>query len=353
MNITISKDALEQAISAPAKLARAAKVDYLSCILLDARGDGLDAAATDMNESVRCFAMAMVEEEGCALVPALALSGVVKTLPDKAVTLRDGGRGVIVECGKTAFDLPALDPGNFPGFPDVEGDSLVLDFAALAAMVSACKPFAAKKDEARKVFTCARIASDGTMLTMECTDSFRVGRAWMDIDGSPFECCAPVAFLDGVLSVKCGGNVVLTASAGQIKAKTDAGVWTTRTVEGKFPNVKQLFDGERIASAAFDLVYLRSAVKRAQAIGKGYVRMQIGPECLLSRNDETGAYEEELEAIDYDGGCHVGVQAQYLADALGAAPADEVRIELISPLKPIYVTADGFQACIMPVRMDR
>ena len=139
MNITISKDALEQAISAPAKLARAAKVDYLSCILLDARGDGLDAAATDMNESVRCFAMALVEEEGCALVPALALSGVVKTLPDKAVTLRDGGRGIIVECGKTAFDLPALDPGNFPGFPDVEGDSLVLDFAVLAAMVSACK----------------------------------------------------------------------------------------------------------------------------------------------------------------------------------------------------------------------
>lgn len=103
MNITISKDALEQAISAPAKLARAAKVDYLSCILLDARGDGLDAAATDMNESVRCFAMALVEEEGCALVPALALSGVVKTLPDKAVTLRDGGRGIIVECGKTAI----------------------------------------------------------------------------------------------------------------------------------------------------------------------------------------------------------------------------------------------------------
>ena len=174
MNITISKDALEQAIFAPAKLARAAKVDYLSCILLDARGDGLDAAATDMNESVRCFAMALVEEEGCALVPALALSGVVKTL--------------IVECGKTAFDLPALDPGNFPGFPDVEGDSLVLDFATLAAMVSACKPFAAKKDEARKVFTCARIASDGSTLTMECTDSFRVGRAWMDIDGSSFEC---------------------------------------------------------------------------------------------------------------------------------------------------------------------
>lgn len=47
------------------------------------------------------------------------------------------------------------------------------------------------------------------------------------------------------------------------------------------------------------------------------------------------------------------MQAQYLADALGAAPADEARIELISPIKPIYVTADSFQACIMPVRMDR
>lgn len=353
MNVTISKDALEQVVSAPAKLARAAKVDYLSCLLLDAGDDGLGVAATDMNESVRCFAMALVEEEGRTMVPAIALSGIVKALPPEAVTLRDGGRGIIVECGKTSFDLPSLDPGNFPGFPEVDGDELAMDMSDLAAMVSACKPFAAKRDDAHKVFECARIASDGKVLTMECTDSYRAARSWKDVEGEPFECCAPLAFLDGVLAVKCGGGVTLTASAGQIKAETDAGVWTTRTVEGRFPNIKPLFGGERVATATFDLAYLRGAFKRAQAIGSGAAKLQIGEECGLSRDDESGAYAEELEPLSREGECRAGVRAPYMADALEAAHSDEVRVEMISPVKPVFVTADRFEACILPVRLDR
>lgn len=355
MIVTLSKVELLRAIEPAARIARGAAVDYLSCLLFVAETDGeLHVSGTDTDESASCTAMAMVEEPGCMLIPALTLARAVKTLPDAAVTVRDGGRGAVIECGSASFDLPTLDPLDFPAFPDVEGDALEMELSDLSAMISSCTPFASKRDDRQKVFTCIHVASDGERVMLDATDTYRIIRTWRDVAAEMFECCVPVAFLANVASQKCGGKVKLTYSGNQIKAETDAGTWTTRAVEGKFPKLDQFFAGSPLSWAELDMDEMRGASKRAQAVGARTMKLEIGDECEVSVDDaEKGAYMERLAALDHDGGGTVGLDASYLSDALGAVSAERVRVELTGDVKPVRLRVPDADMVIMPVRLDR
>lgn len=355
MIATLNKNELLRVIDPAARIARGAAVDYLSCLLFVAETGGeLHVSGTDTDESVSCTAMAMVEEPGDMLVPALTLSRMVKTLPDAAVTVRDGGRGAVIECGSASFDLPTLDPRDFPAFPDVDGDALEMELSDLSAMFASCMPFASKRDDRQKVFTCIHVASDGGRVTLSATDTYRIIRTWRDVAAEKFECCVPTAFLANATSQKCGGKVKLSYSGNQIKAETECGTWTTRAVEGKFPKLDQFFAGNPLAWAEIDMETMRGAAKRAQAVGSNTAKLVIGEECEVSVDDaEKGAYRETFGSLSCDGGGAVGLDAAYLSDALGAVSAESVRVELTGDVKPVRLLVPDADMVVMPVRLKR
>jgi len=119
LKITISKSELLGSVKAPARIASRATADFLACLLIDAKDDAVTVSAMDFVESVRVSAPALVDEPGTALISARSLMGIANALPDAAVELCADESGAVITCGKSKFDIPALDPDLFPSFPEV------------------------------------------------------------------------------------------------------------------------------------------------------------------------------------------------------------------------------------------
>lgn len=353
MKITISKSELLGSVKAPARIASRATADFLACLLIDAKDDAVTVSAMDFVESVRVSAPALVDEPGTALISASSLMGIAKALPDAAVELCADESGAVITCGKSKFDIPALDPDLFPSFPEVTPEEeLSIPAADFAFLSKVGGSFAAVGDKAREVLCCVHIEVGEGVVRFASTDSYRVVEASAAIDGTPaaFEANIPAAFVSGI--VPEGDSVVIGSTSQQIVVTSGSTVYVTRVVAGKFPNYRPIMELSVAARASLAASVIIGAAKRAQSVaGRGdAVELSIRPggvgvDIAGTRGRMADAVEAETE-----GECSVFVNLAYLADALANVKGGAVSIQVESPLKPLAVAGDGVRMAVMPVR---
>src|SRR5581483_6654229 len=108
LRITCSKDDLAQGLSVVARaVSTRTSVQILSGILLDARGDEVRLAATDMELSLRTSLPARVESEGAVVLPGRTLVDVARLLPAEEVTIehRPSESVVHIASGSASYTL--------------------------------------------------------------------------------------------------------------------------------------------------------------------------------------------------------------------------------------------------------
>ena len=135
MIFSMAKDEFAHAVATASKVAARGDTRELASLLFECDGDGVTVSATDMDMSVKVRCTGMVEEPGCALLPAAKLSKMAHMLPDKPVTVTADGGAATVKCGRVKFALVSLDADDYPGIRSVEGDVMKLaadDFARIA-----------------------------------------------------------------------------------------------------------------------------------------------------------------------------------------------------------------------------
>ena len=92
----------------------------LVCISRQKRRITLQTTNLELSIKVTCFAM--VEEPGETVVPAKLFGDIIKNLPDMAVRVEADETTATVFCDSTTFSLKALNPLDFPAFPEIEAD---------------------------------------------------------------------------------------------------------------------------------------------------------------------------------------------------------------------------------------
>src|SRR6201995_1026475 len=94
LRITCTKDDLVQGLSLVGRaVSSRTAIQILSGILLEARGDELRLAATDMELSLRAAVPAQVEGDGAVVLPGRTLVDIARLLPADEVTLRHRASG--------------------------------------------------------------------------------------------------------------------------------------------------------------------------------------------------------------------------------------------------------------------
>src|SRR5262249_45881600 len=82
LRITVSKDELVSALGVVARaVSTRTSVQILSGILLEAQGDELRLAATDMELSLRATAAAQLEGDGAIVLPGKTFADIARLLP--------------------------------------------------------------------------------------------------------------------------------------------------------------------------------------------------------------------------------------------------------------------------------
>ena len=354
MKFSVNKTELQSAISAPAKIASKAIIDWMGCLLFTAEGDMISIEASNQVDSVQVKIPALVEEKGRALISAKLLTGMVKNLPDASVMLEADDCSAKMSCGKSVYKIACVDPDLMKRFPKLKPDSEVtLSSGLIASIFKRVIPFASHEDRSPEVQRCAYFQVAEEQLKVSATDSYRLIQIAQSIESNAtFEAMIPTAFLANV-DFSLGENASIAICDNQISIKCGESTFVTRAVAGKYPNVGMLLKDETETMAGLSRMSLIGAVKRAMAIASkdDPIRLSISDETLkVSLNGKNeNFYEEPLEAKTV-GMCYASMNPRYLSEALTAINDHDLEIRLLNPIKPIHLTGVDSHIVLMPIR---
>jgi DNA polymerase III subunit beta len=137
-----------------------------------------------------------------------------------------------------------------------------------------------------------------------------------------------------------------------------SGVWlTTRRIDGQFPNYKQLLPEAFEYELTVPRLELLDVVKRASVMIQRSTPLQIrfaeGELTVIARTHEVGESKESMPIAFVGDTLEMGFNADFLRDGLESLEGDDVRVKLISPLRPAVIQGEGndFTYLVMPIRL--
>lgn len=352
MIISIAKGALQNALATVSKYAGTSAA-YLACVHIDATGSRIQFAATNLDESAHCTEIALVEEDGRCLIPALRLNEIVKTLPDAAVTIEAYADRAAIRCGKASFAIPALDPADFPGVLSIESDQeITMPYEDYCEIMAKSAKFAARDDGRGKILTGVLMDAKGGSMSIVATDSYRIISHDIECEGE-FNAVIPAKFAIATSSLKTNAETIsIHANGSFIAVKVGECAFTTRAIEGNYPAWERLMPESFESTAKFNKGELFGAVKRAATLGNSVpVQFEYGPNGAKVSADagDNGSMSEDVTCITA-GEASIKVNAAYASEAVNAIGQSEITMGFNGAFKPLYFAAGSCRGIVMPMR---
>ena len=363
VKITVSKDELVQALGVVSRaVSTRTSVQILSGILLEASGGELRVAATDMELSLRATIAAQTDGDGSIVLPGKTLVDIARLLPAEDVSIEHKPTESVVHltAGSASYTLHTYNPEDFPRLPDVTSvQTFPVDRESLLETIQRVAR-ASSRDESRPVLTGILVQFAGGKLTMAATDSYRLAVKETELDGSApeLEAIVPGRALQELARVASAGDTVdVGVHENQVVFGTE-GTWlTTRRIDGQFPNYRQLlpeqFEHELTLPRSELLEVVRRAAVMIQRATPLQLRFAEGELTVIARTHEVGESKESMPAPFTGETLEIGFNADFLRDGLESVDGDDIRLKLISPLRPAVLQGDGdeFTYLVMPIRL--
>jgi DNA polymerase-3 subunit beta len=337
-------------------------VQVLAGILLRTEAGMLHLAATDMELSMRTSLECGVESEGAVVVPGKLLVDLVRLLPGEDVSLEHRqGEGVLeIVSGSADYRIHTYNAEDFPRLPEVAGTEMVTIDAAAVLETAAKVTRAASRDESRPVLTGILVRFEGEKLVMAATDSYRlaVKETEMAAPGPDLDAIVPAkALLELARVASDASELQLGVQENQVLFASDGILLTTRRIEGQFPNYRQLlpesFEHEVTCQREELLDVVRRVAVLAQRNAPLRLRFAEGELTVSAQTQDVGEGRESLPAGFTGEPLEIGFNPDFLRDGIESADGDDVRLKLISPLRPAVLQGEGddFSYLIMPIRL--
>src|SRR5919206_709082 len=363
MKVVCSRDELTQRLGVVARaVSTRATVQILSGVLLRAEGGRLHLAATDMELSLRSSLDAQVDGEGAVVVPGRLLVDLVRLLPTEDVTFEHrADEGVVhVTCGSSSASLHTYAAEDFPRLPDLDAvGTFTIDRDALLDTVARVSR-SASRDESRPVLTGILVRFEGERLVMAATDSYRLSVKETPLEGSlpDLEAIIPARALAELGRVaQAGESLEIGVHENQV-VFVAGDVWlTSRRIDGQFPNYKQLlpetFEHEVTLPRSEILDIVRRVGVVVQRTSPIQLRFAEGELTVFARTQDVGEAKESLPVQFAGDAMEIGFNAEFLREGIESIGADDVRMKLISPLRPAVIegSAEDPTYLIMPIRL--
>ncbi len=365
LRITCTKEELVQGLALVGRaVSSRTAIQILSGILLEAHNAELRLAATDMELSLRATVPARVEGDGAIVLPGRTLVDIARLLPGDDVTIehRAAESVVHVASGSASYTLHTYNAEDFPRLPELtETETFSVDREALLETIARVAR-AASRDEARPVLTGVLVQFAGDKLVMAATDSYRlaVKETALSSSAPELEAIVPSRALQELARIPGDGDgdeIAVGVQENQVLFSI-GGVWlTTRRIDGQFPNYRQLlpetFEHELTISRPELLDVVRRAAVMIQRATPLQLRFADGEVIVVARTHEVGESQESMPVAYSGEPLEIGFNAEFLREGLESVEGNDVKMKLISPLRPAILTdeADDFTYLVMPIRL--
>ena len=366
MKFSCEKALLQAAISTTSRaVSPKSSIPALEGILLEA-GSDLRLTGYNLETGIRTIVPADIREEGTLVLGARLFGEIVRKLPDDIVTVQSENYMVNIKCGMSEFNILGTDPEEFPELPTVEyQNSLILPQSRLKAMISQTL-FAVSDNESRPIHTGSLFEVDSEGLTIVSVDGYRLALRHESIDkkegAETFSFVVPGAALSEVEKICSDVDepASVTQGARHVMFKVGDTMLVSRRLEGEFLAYRQAIPRNNTIHVEGDTRALLSSIDRVSLIISDKLKSPL--RCVFDSNllkistkTAIGDAYDECPLSGDGGGLEIGFNNKYLMDALKAAPADKVRLELTTGVSPCVILPtegeENFLYMVLPVRL--
>jgi DNA polymerase-3 subunit beta len=341
-------------------------IQTLAGVLVRVEDGRVELQATDMELGIRVRAAAKTERDGAAVVPGRLLLDVVRSLPKDELSLeyRSSQQDVEVVSGTAKFHLRTLPLEDFPKLPEASGSTMRVPSRAFVETINRVAR-SASRDETRPHLTGVLVSASGQELRMVATDSYRLSVKETSLDqplDGELEANVPARTLQElgrIAGTEDDGEIEIAALENQVVFSVGDTVLSSRLVEGRFPNYRQLlpesFEHELRLSTAELVEVVRRISLLAQKNAPLRMAFSEGTLEVSAQTPDVGEASESLPVPFKGEPLEIGFNPEFLRDGLESAESDELVLKLISPLRPGLIQSGddgGFTYLVMPIRLN-
>lgn len=339
MKFSVSRDALIRPLNLVAGVVeRRQTLPILSNVLMSLEGNRLSLTGTDLEvELVGRIEVVNSGPDGDITVPARKLVDICKSLPDGVDIYFSVEEGrVTVKAGRSRFTLSTLPAVEFPTVEVGEGEiDLELSQSLVRQMIERTG-FAMAQQDVRYYLNGMYLEMKAGRLRFVATDGHRLALCTAPGELS-VEDKAVIVPRKGILELARlldgDGSVTLVVGSNHIRAVTDQFTFTSKLVDGKFPEYERVLPKSPDKAVSGDRTELRQAFTRTAILSNEKyrgVRLSLSEGALeITANNPEQEQAEESVPVDYSGDTlEVGFNVSYLLDVMGVLSGSRVRMSL-------------------------
>lgn len=366
MKFSCEKALLVSAVSTAGRaVAAKSSIPALEGILLEAES-GLKLTGYNLETGIQTRVDAQIAEQGSLVLPARLFGDIIRKLPDDVISFATDGLSVNISCGMSDFHIMGTDPREFPELPDVENENgFLITQSHLKAMIGQTL-FAVSDNESRPIHTGSLFEVENGTLTLVSVDGYRLALRREKIESicgaAALSFVVPGSALDQVekISSDCDDAVSVTPGKRHVMFQIGDTLLISRRLEGEFLNYKQTIPRSNAVVVEGETRALQASIERVSLIIsdklKSPLRCVFGDgELKITTRTAIGDASDSCPITGDGKELEIGFNNKYLMDAIKAAPADTVRMELNTGTSPCIILPTGeeenFLYMVLPVRL--
>ena len=368
MKFSCEKAVLQTAVTTAGRVvAPKSSIQALEGVLIEAAGDSLSLSGYNLETGIITTISADVTEGGAIVLSARLFGEILRRMPDDVVSIAVDGCSIHIQCGPTSFDIMGSSDEDFPELPRVdEGLGLSVTQSSLRAMIGQTA-FAVSDNESRPIHTGALFEAEEGVLTMVAVDGYRLALRREKLLTQEGEGKLSFVVLGAALreveKICADSDEPVTITQGDRHVTFQIGdtLLVARRLEGEFLNYRQTIPQNNAIVLEADSADLQRSIDRASLIINDKLKSPLRckfDDGVLSITSKT-AMGSAFDACPISGdgkGLEIGFNNRFLLDAVKAAPAQRVRLELNTATSPCLILpqegeADHFLYMVLPVRL--
>ena len=370
MKFSCERSFLQNAINTASRAAAVkSAVSSLEGLLIET-AENVTITGYNLKTGIKTALNADIYEEGSIVLNSRLFGDIIRRLDDDIVTIESNENLLVkISCGMSEFEIMGIPASDYPELPSVDfQQSFQMPEKTLKDMIGQTL-FAISDNEARPIHTGSLFDIEGDMLTIVSVDGYRLAlrrETLKTLEESSLNGCNFVvpgyalSEVEKILSDSEDDMVKITLGSKHIMITISSTIVISRRLEGEFLNYKNAIPRTCKYSITADRRSLISAVERVSLIIsdklKSPVRCVFGDHVLsVYTSTALGKASDECPTQGDGEGLEIGFNNRYILDALKAAPADSLRLQLSSGVTPcIIVPADektNFLYMVLPVRL--
>lgn len=341
MQFSIARDALLKPLQLVAGVVeRRQTMPVLANVLLVLEDDHLSLTGTDLEvEIVGRVKVEQVAETGEITVPAKKFLDICKNLPEGSTidfTLED--QKVNVFCGKSRFNLSTLPASEFPAVESGADDLVFNTQQKEIKRLIERTGFAMAQQDVRYYLNGMLWELRSGSLRAVATDGHRLAMCTRTVNVEYDDVKQAILPRKGVVELSRlltdpDGSVQLVLGATHIRAHTADFTFTSKLVDGKFPDYERVLprNGDKIVMGEREA--LRQAFTRTAILANEKYRgvrfvLTSGMLTVTANNPEQEEAEEQI-TVEYEGGdLEVGFNVSYLQDVSSVIDSAQMKMTL-------------------------